>query len=124
MIVREVIFLTINVLGASGGEMCASRAMKLSGEVKRFTPRELLATGRRVVRIGWMWLGVALMISALFALLALLSWENVSFIVPATAISYVVAACGGKFLLGEQISLKRWIGVLLVCLGVMLVWIG
>jgi drug/metabolite transporter (DMT)-like permease len=35
-----------------------------------------------------------------------------------------VGAFGGKYLLGERVTAARWAGVLLVCLGVMLVCIG
>jgi drug/metabolite transporter (DMT)-like permease len=71
-----------------------------------------------------MWLGVALMTTAFFSLLAVLSTENVSLVVPATALSYGAGALGGKFFLGEQVTPRRWAGVLLVCAGVALVVIG
>jgi drug/metabolite transporter (DMT)-like permease len=56
-----------------------------------------------------------------FALLAVLSWADVSIVVPATALSYVAAAFGAKYLLHEDIAPLRWAGVLLVCVGVALV---
>jgi drug/metabolite transporter (DMT)-like permease len=62
--------------------------------------------------------------TAFFSLLALLSTENVSFVVPVTALSYGVGALGGKFFLGEQVTRRRWAGVLLVCAGVALVIAG
>jgi drug/metabolite transporter (DMT)-like permease len=55
---------------------------------------------------------------AFFALLALLSWADVSFIVPATALNYVVGAAGSALFLRERVNRVRWAGVLLVCLGV------
>jgi len=61
---------------------------------------------------------------AFFALLAVLSIEKVSFVVPVTALSYVAGALGGKFFLGESISLRRWTGITLVCIGVTLVFLG
>jgi len=51
----------------------------------------------------------------------LLSWADVSFVVPATALSYVSGALGAKFLLNEHVATARWAGVLLVCLGVTLI---
>lgn len=121
---REAFFLAVIVFAGTGGEICATRAMKQIGEVHVFTPREILRVLGRALRIGWMWLGLGLMTLGFFALLALLSFENVSFVVPATALSYFVGALGGKFLLGEVITSKRWVGVLLVCLGVAMVWVG
>jgi drug/metabolite transporter (DMT)-like permease len=124
MTMRGIVFLAMIVLGGTAGELCVSRAMKHIGEVKHFTPRHLLGVILRAFRVGWMWLGLALMTVAFFSLLAILSWENVSFVVPATALNYAVGALGARFLLGERVSAKRWGGVLLVCCGVALVWSG
>jgi drug/metabolite transporter (DMT)-like permease len=98
--------------------------MKAVGEVKDFRPSALLAVIPRVLRVPWTWIGLTLMGTAFFSLLALLSTENVSFVVPVTALSYGVGALGGKFFLGEQVTRRRWAGVLLVCAGVALVIAG
>ena len=118
-----VCYFLIMVAG-TGGELCVARAMKTFGEAKQFYPAAIVRTLLRAMQVGWMWLGLLLMAIAFFALLGMLSVENVSFVVPATALSYGVGALGGKIFLGEQVSLTRWIGVLLVCAGVALVFIG
>ena len=69
-----------------------------------------------------MWIGITLMALAFFALLGMLSIENVSFVVPVTALSYAAGALGGKFFLGERVTPQRWAGVALVCVGVALVF--
>jgi undecaprenyl phosphate-alpha-L-ara4N flippase subunit ArnE len=94
------------------------------GEVKDFRPTALMGVGIRALRVPWMWIGLSLMGTAFFALLAVLSVENVSLVVPVTALSYGAGALGGKFFLGEQVTRKRWTGVLLVCIGVTLVIMG
>ena len=101
-----------------------SRAMKTIGEVKDFRPMALFRVIVRAMQVGWMWIGFLLMIVAFLALLGALSMENVSFVVPVTAISYAAGALGGKIFLGERVSPQRWAGVALVCLGVTLVIIG
>jgi drug/metabolite transporter (DMT)-like permease len=53
-----------------------------------------------------------------------LSVENVSFVVPVTALNYAAGALGGKLFLGERVTPRRWAGVLIVCIGVTLVWLG
>lgn len=121
---RTTFFIAIVVLAGTGGEIAATHAMKQIGEVKQFAPRAVLRVLGRAFRQGWMWLGIGLMALAFFSLLALLSWEDVSFVVPATALSYVVGVFGGKLLLGERVSGLRWAGVLLVCVGVALVCVG
>jgi drug/metabolite transporter (DMT)-like permease len=54
----------------------------------------------------------------------MLSLENVSLVIPVTALSYVAGTLGGEMFLGEQVTRQRWAGVALVCLGVTLVFIG
>ncbi len=49
---------------------------------------------------------------AFFSLLGALSFLNVSFVVPVTALSYVAGACGAVFFLGERVSPRRWAGCL------------
>jgi drug/metabolite transporter (DMT)-like permease len=123
--VSEFIFLMFFiVVFGTVGEIFVSRAMKENGEVKNFRPVALFAVILRALRVKWMWLGVAMMAIGFFSLLAVFSFENVSFVVPVTALSYVVGALGGRFFLGERVNLQRWIGILLVCAGVTLVLIG
>ena len=118
-----ILFALIIVLGTCG-EMCVSRAMKSVGEVKDFRPRAIIQVVLRALRVGWMWAGLTMMAVAFFALLGALSVENVSFVVPVTALSYLMGACGGKFFLGEEVTSQRWLGVLLVVIGVTLVIFG
>ena len=118
-----VYYFLIMVAGTSG-ELCVARAMKTIGEAKQVHPAAVMRTVLQAMRVGWMWLGILLMTVAFFALLGMLSLENVSFVVPATALSYGVGALGGKMFLGERVTLTRWIGVLLVCVGVALVFVG
>lgn len=124
MIARDAISLAVIIFAGTGGELAVTHTMKRIGEVKTFYPHHLLRVIGRAFRIGWMWVGLALMTISFFSLLTVLSWENVTLVVPVTALSYVIGAFGGKFLLGEHIEPRRWLGVALVCLGVLLVCIG
>lgn len=121
---RTVLLFAIVIFAGTGGEIFLSHTLKRVGEVHSFSPRVLLQFLMRAFRRGTLWIGIALMGAGFFSLLALLSWQNVSFVVPATALSYAVGALGAKFFLGEQVDRRRWLGVLLVCLGVLLVWAG
>jgi drug/metabolite transporter (DMT)-like permease len=123
VLLRVIYFFLIVVVGTAG-ELCVSRAMKEAGEVHDFRPGALLGAAGRVLRIKWIWIGVGLMTLGFFALLGILSIENVSFVVPVTALSYVVGGLGGMLFLGERPSPSRWLGILLVCVGVALVVVG
>lgn len=119
-----VLLVLVVVVAGTGGDMAVSHVMKQIGEVRGFSPSVVLQALARAFHLKWMWIGIALMAVGFFSLLVLLSREDVSFVVPATALSYAVGALGARFLLGEQVSKVRWAGVLLVCAGVALVWMG
>jgi drug/metabolite transporter (DMT)-like permease len=118
------IFYFLVICAGTGGELCVSRAMKAVGEVKDFRPAALVGVVLRALGVSWMWIGLGLMATAFFSLLAVLSRQNVSVVVPVTALSYGAGALGGKFFLGERVTSRRWAGVLLVCVGVALVIVG
>lgn len=120
----RALLVAIVVLAGTGGEIAAAHAIRQFGEVKNFAPRALLLLLGRAFRLGWMWCGIGLMAVSFYALLVLLSWEPVSFAIPATALSYVVGALGAKVFLGEEVSNIRWLGVILICVGVALTWVG
>jgi drug/metabolite transporter (DMT)-like permease len=122
--VRVAVLLLLVVCCSTAGELCITRAMKSAGEAMSFHPRELLRVFGRALRLGWMWTGLMLMMVSFLAMLAVLSMENVSLVVPATALSYAGGAYGSRVFLGERITHLRWVGVLLVCIGVALVWQG
>jgi drug/metabolite transporter (DMT)-like permease len=119
--VRVALFIAIVVLVGTSGDIAVSHAMKQIGAVHPLTPAVIFRALGRAFRMGWIWIGIALMAVGFFSLLALLSWADVSVVVPATALSYVTGAFGAKFLLHEDVAPVRWAGVLLVCLGVALI---
>jgi drug/metabolite transporter (DMT)-like permease len=121
---RVVFALAVLVLGSTGGEIAITYGMKATGEPARLRPRELLQFLGRALLSGWFWTGIPLMALSFYSLLILLSWEPISFVIPASALSYVIGTLGAKYILGEQVSAARWAGVVLVCVGVALVAAG
>jgi drug/metabolite transporter (DMT)-like permease len=69
----------------------------------------------------WVALGVALLILWTLSHMALLSWADLSYVLPVTAIGYILTALSGRFILGESVSPARWAGILLITAGVTLV---
>lgn len=122
--IAEFVLLTLIIVVGTWGELCLGRAMKQTGELERLHPGAAASLLWRALRVKWIWIGVAMMAIAFFSLLLLLSFEPVSFVVPVTALSYLVGAVGGIFFLGETVSPQRWIGIFLVCIGVTLVVIA
>ena len=122
--IRTTLMLAVVILSGATGEIALTHGMKRVGEPASFAARELLGFLRRTVRSGWLWIGLPLMALSFYTLLLLLSWEPMSFVIPASALGYVVGTLGARYLLGEEVSPARWAGVLLVCAGVALVAMG
>jgi len=110
------------IVSGTGGELCVSRAMRTVGELHDFRPRAVFAFVLRGLRQPWMWAGVAMMAVGFFSLLAILTFREVSFVVPVSALSYAAGAFGARGFLGERISHNRWLGILVVSIGVTIVW--
>ena len=121
---RTVLMLAVVVLSGAAGEIALTHGMKIVGEPASLSLRGVLSFLRRAFRSVWLWIGLPLMALSFYALLLLLSWEPVSFVVPASALGYVVGTLGARYLLDEEVSVARWAGVLLVCAGVALVAAG
>ena len=119
--VQAILFFFIVVAGTAG-ELCISRAMKSIGEIHDFRPMSLLRFVGRALTLRWTWAGIFLMSLGFFSLAAILSFEEVSFVVPFSALSYVAGAVGARILLGEKITPHRWVGIFAVTIGVTLVW--
>lgn len=66
-------------------------------------------------------LGVLALILALLVRMALLSLADLSFVLPVTALGYVIAAFLGKTFLHETVSAQRWLGTGLIFVGAVLV---
>ena len=122
--IRDVLLLAVLVLCSTSGEIAITHGMKATGEPARLRPMAVLQFLVRALGNGWFWAGVPLMALAFYSLLVLLSWEPISFVIPASALSYVVGTLGAKFILGEEVSVARWAGVVFVCVGVALVAAG
>jgi drug/metabolite transporter (DMT)-like permease len=69
----------------------------------------------------WVAAGVLLLILWTLSRMALLSWADLSYVLPVTAIGYVLVALEGVWFLGEHIAPRRWAGILLIVAGVALV---
>ena len=65
--------------------------------------------------------GVTLLILWMLSRMTLMSWADLSYILPVTAIGYVLSALAGMLFLSEQISSTRWAGTLLIVAGIVLV---
>ena|SRR6266567_496635 len=120
---KTTFWLTILVLSGTAGDLSITRAMKRI-EVADFRPSTIVSALACALRLTSMRIGIGLHALAFVSFLALLSWADVSFVVPASALSYAVGAAGAKLFLRERVTVIRWAGVLLISSGVVLVLVG
>jgi drug/metabolite transporter (DMT)-like permease len=69
----------------------------------------------------WVTLGVLLLVVWQLSRMALLSWADLSYVLPVTSIGYVIVALIGRVFLHESITPTRWAGILFIMAGVALV---
>ena len=119
-----ILLLAVLICGSTFGEIAMTYGMKATGEPARLRPKALLIFLGRAVCNAWFWVAIPLMALSFYALLVLLSWEPISFVIPASSLSYVVGTLGAKYILKEEVNAARWAGVTLVCIGVALVAAG
>ena len=66
----------------------------------------------------WIAVGIALLIGFFASYLTALSWADLTYVLPATSVGYVLLALVARFALHEQVSPVRWIGIALISGGV------
>jgi uncharacterized membrane protein len=116
-------FLLILVMVTAGplGNVLLGKGMKQAGTLAVWPPAEALHTAFRVFGTGSIWLGVASLLTFFLANVLVLSWADYSYVQPASSIAYGVVALLGYFMLGEPVSPLRWLGIAIICLGVLVV---
>jgi drug/metabolite transporter (DMT)-like permease len=115
------LMILANVLSTSAGDVFITRGMKQVGEISTLQVRVLLGIAGRVLSNGSFLAGVFLMAVSFFSFITVLSWADMSLVVPLSSLAYVVSTVGARTILKEKVSLLRWAGILLVCAGAALV---
>ncbi|MBI3650428.1 MAG: hypothetical protein HY231_05205 [Acidobacteria bacterium] len=113
--------IIIIVLTNAIGEICIAKGMRQIGEISTLRIRELVKIGWRVLSNKFFFIGFVLMSMNFFVFLVVLSEADLSLVVPATALGFVLKTFAAKVFLREKISRERLLGTLLVGLGVALI---
>jgi len=111
------LFTLLVILSNVLGDFSLSRGLRQVGRLLTLAP----LTYVRALFNPWVALGVSLLILWLLSHMALLSWADLSYVLPVTSIGYVLVALAGKLFLHEAITNWRWAGILLIVIGVSLV---
>lgn len=116
---RTAVFLLVAVLANSFGNLLMALGMDgMPGFGAVPFDRYLF----QLVDNPYLLLGALLTAVYTVAQLSLLSWADLSYVVPCIASSYIVSTLLGEFVLGERVLVLRWLGVVLIFVGVTLVY--
>ncbi|HLJ13660.1 MAG TPA: hypothetical protein VKV15_04130 [Bryobacteraceae bacterium] len=114
---KTLIFLLITIFSNCVGDLSLKWGMGHQRQHFSFTPRVFLQT----LFSPWVLIGVVLLIVWLLSRMALLSWADLSYVLPLTSLGYVLTAILGRFFLYERVSWSRWSGTLLIVAGTAMV---
>lgn len=111
---QQYLILGLVSICAPLGDTFLSRGMTHLPPISLAHPASLIAA----VFTPWVAIGITLLIGFFASYLTALSWADLTFVLPATALGNVIVAVLSKFWLHEAISLERWAGVVLITIGV------
>ena len=110
---RYLVLLAI-VFSAAVGDVLLSVGMKQIGAISPTRWLDLLFA----IRNPFVAVGILCLLVFFGSYLAALSFADLTFVLPATSLGYVVVALLSKFLLRENVTTSRWLGIALISAGV------
>jgi drug/metabolite transporter (DMT)-like permease len=119
--VKTLVVLIFAALSGAVAETLFSYGMRSFGEMDWSSPSRWMDLLLVVPRNSHVLIGVFFAAGYFFLYLAALSWADLSYAMPITALSFLFATLFAQLLLGEQVSWYRWAGTLLIVAGIALV---
>ena len=108
------------VVCANAGDLLLKRGMTEIGAVA-ITPSGVSHAFWMTVTSLTIWMGILFLIGFMVSYMTVLSWADYSYVMPAGAFGYAILTLLAVIFLHESVSPKRWVGVVLICVGVLLV---
>src|SRR5712664_1476669 len=106
---KTLVMVLLMVVCANTGDLMLARGMKQIGNV------EISASGLRHALLSTIQSGFTI------CYMTAVSWADYSLVMPAGAFGYAVQTMLAIIVLHEVVSPRRWIGVAMICVGVLLV---
>jgi uncharacterized membrane protein len=111
---RKYLVLVGVTLFSAIGDSLLSRGMKQVGSIS------LAHVSHVVLAISnpWVAIGILFLLAFFSCYMTALSWADLTYVLPATSLGYVLLAFIAKYQLHEQITTSRWLGIVLITAGV------
>lgn len=119
--VKTYVLLLLMVCFASLGDVLLSKGMKQIGDISNWSSADIGDIFISTFTNSMILLGISSLLIFFVSYLLVLSWADYSYVSPASGMSYVVVPLLGYTLLGEALTSIRWMGVVFIFLGVVVV---
>jgi drug/metabolite transporter (DMT)-like permease len=96
------------------GDLLTAKGMKQIGAFPQLKIKPIINWIKKVISSPFIIGGISCQALSFLIFLSLLSWADISLVRPATAIGYIISLLGAKFILHEQISQLRWLGIAII----------
>ncbi|HUA16992.1 MAG TPA: EamA family transporter [Verrucomicrobiae bacterium] len=114
MTFRKYLVLAGVTVFAAAGDSMLSHGMKQAGHISLSHLQDVILA----VTNPWVAAGILLLLAFFASYMNALSWADLTYVLPATSLGYVLLALIARFVLHEEVSPLRWIGIALISGGV------
>jgi uncharacterized membrane protein len=118
--IKTLVMVLLMVGCANTGDLMLKRGMLQIGAVQT-TPIGIWHALLSTIHNGTIWLGILFLIAFTFCYMTAVSWADYSYVMPAGAFGYAIQTMLAVVILHEAVNTQRWIGVVLIVTGVLLV---
>ena len=118
--IKTLVMVLAMVVCANVGDLMLKRGMSQNGAVQ-LTGAGVAHAFRLTVTNGAIWIGIFFLTGFMVCYMTVLSWADYSYVMPAGAFGYALLTLMAVLFLHESVSPRRWVGVVLICVGVLLV---
>jgi drug/metabolite transporter (DMT)-like permease len=113
--------LLIIIVANALGNVLLSYGMRQVGSIASYSPVELVKSSVRAAANPFVLAGVGLLIVFFVTHMIVLSWADLSYVLPMTSVGYILVTVLSWWWLGEKVPPLRWLGTMVIIAGVSLV---
>jgi uncharacterized membrane protein len=118
---KTYLLISLMVIFGPLGNVLLGKGMKQMGASSAGSALGAAGFVFHVLTSGTIWLGIGSLLTFFAAYMLVLSWADYSYVQPASAAAYGMVALLAHFILREAITPVRWMGIILICCGVLVV---
>jgi uncharacterized membrane protein len=118
--IKTLVVILVMVVCANVGDLMLKCGMTQIGAVQ-LSAAGLEEAFRLTVTSPTIWIGILFLIGFTVSYMTVMSWADYSYVMPSGAFGYALLTLLAVLVLHEHVSPRRWIGVVLICIGVLLV---